>query len=115
MNQENSIFKFQPKYTDRGLVFVNKLTQEVIGGTDIINWIFNLEQSNAPYTDKEYQQDWMDFISLCLSSAIAYKFHSSKDMSVDGFIQNASNAYMDSKEVMEYYCRNRVGREVCIW
>jgi len=93
-----SVFGFRAYYTDEGLVYENKTNEEIIPVTDVLNNIYVQEQRHKPYTDKEYQQDWMTFISLCLTAVISYKAYCSENMHTDDFVPNLPHIFMNFEE-----------------
>jgi len=102
MDQVQPVVGFRAKYTDNGIVFENKSTRKLIYGAEILNMIYSPEYLNAPYTDTEYHQDWKSFISLCLTSAVAYKSYCSHNMNTEGFVPNLPRTFMNCNEAINH-------------
>ena len=101
-NGELSIFGFRVNYTNNEFAFYDKSTGELISEAEVVNRIYTPENPCTPYTDKDYQQDWIAFVSLCLASVVSYKIYCSQTLDTKNFVPSLPRTFMNSDEALHH-------------
>ena len=110
---ESSILGFLVSYMGKEFKFYDKVVEDklleeetvlkTLSETEVINRIFIPEQRDTPYImNKDYQRDWIAFISLCLANVVAYKSYCLQTLSTNDFVPSLSHTFMGWDEAMHH-------------